>query len=612
MERFKACEKEMKTKAYSKEGLTNSMRLDPREKEKVATGNFVSSMLEELDRQIEALEAEQETTQNSMKRGKKDTQKLDRLSELDNALERHRWHQDRLERILRMLENGTISPDIVNNIQDDIRYYIEENGEPDFAEDEEIYDELNLDEDEDAYDFDPKPDDLPGHSLEDLAVEHVKDKDGNLTAPSSSSSAVSQSHQPNPVSSTNSSSGNASKPTLTASSVPSSSGVSSQPASAAVATSVPPSSHRESSRKNTFSSTSSIPIIATSNPSAIGGMKPAPPPARSTNELKYASAAASGSSIPHGLSPLPPPSGQAPSQQSSSAVNSPTDTPAALAVPISPSSATIPTAVMSGAAAPVAPLSSSSSLATAAAVAQQQQPKNAWADKAADSPKAADETLHKQKPKSIQSPSTAASTPLATKSKLDLSSMKANGTVLPIASVEVPIPSTPNVNLPPGLQDLINSFDAAKKRIGAPPPISSISKLLHSSYLNAPDSFAESEPRYYQPQSPYPPSPYYPKEPLQIFSDPAIFAKMDVDTLFFIFYNRQGSYQQYLAAKELKNRSWRFHKHFMTWFQRHEEPKVINNDYEQGTYRYFDFEGLWSQRRKQNFTFEYKYLEDEL
>jgi len=30
-----------------------------------------------------------------------------------------------------------------------------------------------------------------------------------------------------------------------------------------------------------------------------------------------------------------------------------------------------------------------------------------------------------------------------------------------------------------------------------------------------------------------------------------------VDTLFFIFYFQQGTYQQYLAAKELKKASWR-------------------------------------------------------
>lgn len=51
----------------------------------------------------------------------------------------------------------------------------------------------------------------------------------------------------------------------------------------------------------------------------------------------------------------------------------------------------------------------------------------------------------------------------------------------------------------------------------------------------------------------------------------------------------QNTYQQYLAAKELKKQSWRFHKKYNTWFQRHEEPKVATDDYEQGTYVYFDF-----------------------
>jgi len=44
-----------------------------------------------------------------------------------------------------------------------------------------------------------------------------------------------------------------------------------------------------------------------------------------------------------------------------------------------------------------------------------------------------------------------------------------------------------------------------------------------------------------------------------------------------------------LAAKELKKQSWRFHRKYNTWFQRHEEPKVATDEYEQGTYVYFDF-----------------------
>lgn len=120
-----------------------------------------------------------------------------------------------------------------------------------------------------------------------------------------------------------------------------------------------------------------------------------------------------------------------------------------------------------------------------------------------------------------------------------------------------------------------------------------------------------------------------------------LFERLPMDTLFFVFYFQQGTYQQYLAAKQLKKHSWRFHKKYMTWFQRHEEPKVATEEYEEGTYVYFDYESGefwfavrlrflslrrslfilcvytfdaagWCQRIKSEFKFEYAYLEDEL
>lgn len=45
--------------------------------------------------------------------------------------------------------------------------------------------------------------------------------------------------------------------------------------------------------------------------------------------------------------------------------------------------------------------------------------------------------------------------------------------------------------------------------------------------------------------------------------------------------------------------------------QRHEEPKVTTDDYEQGTYVYFDYETGWCQRIKSDFRFDYSFLEDE-
>lgn len=138
-----------------------------------------------------------------------------------------------------------------------------------------------------------------------------------------------------------------------------------------------------------------------------------------------------------------------------------------------------------------------------------------------------------------------------------------------------------------------------------------VSKFLASSYQNLPDNYELERNRQYSPQQPYAMPSYYQSEPPQILSNPSIFERFDLDTLFFIFYYQQKTYPQYLAARELKKQSWRFHKKYLTWFQRHEEPKVITNDYEQGTYIYFDYEGSWCQRKKTEFTFEYRYLEDE-
>lgn len=114
MEKFKACEKEMKTKAYSKEGLQQSIKMDPKEKEKIDTCDFVSNQIDALATQIETAEAEVEQLQSAVKKGRKDATKADRLGEVENMIERHKFHVNRLELILRLLENGNIPPEKVN------------------------------------------------------------------------------------------------------------------------------------------------------------------------------------------------------------------------------------------------------------------------------------------------------------------------------------------------------------------------------------------------------------------------------------------------------------------------------------------------------------------
>ncbi|XP_019453075.1 PREDICTED: CCR4-NOT transcription complex subunit 3-like isoform X2 [Lupinus angustifolius] len=131
-------------------------------------------------------------------------------------------------------------------------------------------------------------------------------------------------------------------------------------------------------------------------------------------------------------------------------------------------------------------------------------------------------------------------------------------------------------------------------------------------------------PKAYTPRYPTITPASYPQVQAPIVNNPGFWERVGLepfgtDTLFFSFYYQQNTYQQYLAAKELKKQSWRYHRKYNTWFQRHEEPKVATDEYEQGTYVYFDFhianddmQHGWCQRIKTEFTFEYNFLEDEL
>ena len=136
MEKFKACEKEMKTKAFSKEGLIAAQRLDPAEKAKVEAASWLSSQVDELGRQIESTEAEVETMQvGGSKKKKAAGVSAERTATLEHLNERRDWHIGRLEILHRMVENGTLEPERIDEIKEDISYFVESNGDEEFEED---------------------------------------------------------------------------------------------------------------------------------------------------------------------------------------------------------------------------------------------------------------------------------------------------------------------------------------------------------------------------------------------------------------------------------------------------------------------------------------------
>ena len=118
MERFKACEKEMKTKAFSREGLIAAAKLDPSEKAKLEMSQWLTSMVDELSRQIESTEAEIEQSVATSKKSKKGSSKEDRVSTMEYQNERRNWHISRLEILHRMMENGTLEVERINDIKE--------------------------------------------------------------------------------------------------------------------------------------------------------------------------------------------------------------------------------------------------------------------------------------------------------------------------------------------------------------------------------------------------------------------------------------------------------------------------------------------------------------
>ena len=561
MEAFKAVEKEMKTKAFSKEGLSASAKMDPHEQEKLGKIQFLSDVIEELSRQVEAVEAETEQIQAHTKKPKKDAAKAERLAELEHTSERHKWHLGRLELLLRAVENDGVSVDQIKGAEEDIKNYVDNNQEIDFYEDDGIYDEFNLDEEEDRY-----------------GVPHDQDKPD---------SPEDNSNEGDPLEQTVSSEGGGKQKSKSISE--SSTGP-----------------HRRLSQ-HVKSPLPTLATLHTSNSSTSNAtpstMKPAPPPAKPPGEiLKYASAAASATANDKagiGVAPLPAPQNafaSTPGSAPANPVNSGVRTSAA-ASPASHSAQPTTSSQTSDHKPAVigtqstdkqsakSPIPSQSSIAASSPAVSSAQVGDASTRD--ETPPITNHTS--EVPNKDSNVASEVATQTRDKDSLPSEREPRTNGAGPNGAAE----ADAVFHLPSSLQELVDSYQAIKE---ATLPVSApdIQRQLDASYATRPDTFDLERPRHYRPKNPatFTPS-HYPQEPLAVFDDPRLYDKIDTDSLFYSFYYRQGTYQQYLAAKALKNQSWRFHKQYQTWFQRLEEPKTITEDHEQGTYRFFDYESTW-------------------
>ncbi|KAK4174416.1 Not1 N-terminal domain, CCR4-Not complex component-domain-containing protein [Triangularia setosa] len=574
--KFKAVEKAMKTKAYSKEGLSAATKLDPKEQAKLEASEFLSNMVDELEQQIETLEAEGESIQATMKKGKGQATKLERIAEIERIIERHKWHQGKLELIRRSLENGGVETEQVTDLEESIKYYVSDGMNDDFPEDEGMYDDLNLEEEEDAFGMNQENDKGSSQDTQSIQDEPAPEPE---TKPAPAAPAGKQ-----------------------------------RTVADAVAGSA---TRRPSAQKSPLPTLATVHNSQSTNSNGVQAnvaMKPAALPTRPAEGLKYASAAAAAAASDKnnvGIAPLPPPPGAPPvaaaspllpSQVRTSTTNSPGTAPIQPVVQdrAPPQAAQPPAKEAPKSAAPKGKALAQSPAITTAA------PDHGDGTTTRGLSRLPRARVHEHEANKC---CTAGST---TGAPVSAPASAANGVSNGIKPIEEEDEEEESIyHLPAALQDLVESYEMTKKR---PAPINSPStQRMHlASEVGKPEAVDAEPPRGYVPDAKYHAQTHFPQEPLEILDDPRLYERIDPDTLFYVFYYKQGTYQQYLAARALKDQSWRFHKQYQTWFQRHEEPKSITEEFEQGTYRFFDYESTWMNRRKADFKFAYKFLEDEV
>ncbi|KAI6122771.1 Not1 N-terminal domain, CCR4-Not complex component-domain-containing protein [Pisolithus croceorrhizus] len=672
MEKFKACEKEMKTKAFSKEGLTQSAKLDPKAQEKMEVTSWLQQTVEDLTLQVEQAEAEIESLQGSgKKKGKGQSAASSRLEDLEHLNERRKWHINRLELILRLLDNGSLSTEQVLGLKEDVIYFLENNMEENFEDDEGIYDELNLGEEEEKFGLandDEDGSEDSGSASEDHPQRTPKkhDKDDESVSTSKRDESPVQKKPGLQLRKPSIAAEKASKP-------PPNPNFAQQPMSSILKVGLP-SAPRPPATLPAIRYAAAAAAAVSSGPSASA------PSASSGSQAP--SGAVSGSLSATPATPTAPSIAQSMSQsmiQDSQLTSSPSLTHPSVTSPMLSSasashqpdgsfysgqdSPAISEAVPSSVSGP--PASSSPhrtyhkdlmvspvlSTTTSAVVQQaalsdaqqpqqhQQQPLTNGSSQAGQTPvqqpqlgppSPLPQQVHQSQTPSVSTTNTTPSAiqppqyppgvrvPQSLEQQPTLQSQQgqqAPGMQRPPSAVppHQQAPSRPSASAFPGsLSDLVASFETVKQK--APHRMTNLGevhKLLEGGYSNAPQPTDTERAKYYVPRYPFNTPSFYPQTPHPVVSSPALFQHIDVETLFYVFYYLPGTYQQYLAARELKRQSWRFHIKYLTWFQRHSEPQAITEEYEQGVYVYFDWEGSWCQRKKSDFRFEYRYLSED-
>lgn len=732
MERFKICEKETKTKAFSKEGLVQQPKTDPKEKAKSETRDWLNNVVGELELQIDTFEAEMEGL--SVKKGKT---RPPRLTHLETSIARHKAHIMKLELILRLLDNEELSPEQINDVKDFLEDYVERNQEDfdEFSDVDELYNTLPLDKVESLEELvtivaPSLVKVAPTSSQQSASVQEPTEETASQDSNSDSGPRTPPS-KPNPVSS----SAFSIPPVVHATSVPLN--VSAHVSGASSAPSAIPGSIPARSIVDTVSAAVSSqlsisvpaieeesvnvpdrrpsPVLADVGLKGIGRTSPVPsvPPSPgavpSSNmtlgavplasevakrnilgaDERLASSVVAGRASPsspgvqwrpgtpfqnqtefRGRPEIAPDQrekflqrfqqvqqqgqnnvlGGMPALGSGNQKQLPGQQQNSLLPQLNSQSSSLT---------PQAGLGlgiQSSGLNTSMPTSLQQAPslhqQAAQQGSVTNGPRDADVgyTTAEEQQQNLSDP-TAEVIPGSSlvKNLMNEDELKASFVKdVPMRDSPSPLmesmqlqrdtdlshgflhPSQPSPSA--GLGVIGRRSVANLGAIGdsvTPNPEGMHDQMycvqmLEAAFHKLPQPKDSERAKSYIPRNPAATPSSFPQVQAPIVNNPAFWERLGMDpsgtdALFFAFYFQQNTYQQYLAARELKKQSWRYHRMWNMWFQRHEEPKIATDEYEKGTYIYFDYNVKnddlhhgWCQRLKHDFEFVYNYLEDEL
>ncbi|WKX98160.1 hypothetical protein Q1695_013668 [Nippostrongylus brasiliensis] len=568
MEQFKDIERENKTKPHSKQGLSAEEKLDPKEKEKVDTIEWLQSQIRELSDEADRTESQIEsltTADAGKRRGKKEDgkkgEKEKRMEELKRHLDRMKFHMGKLEVCMRMVNNESLeSKRVMEVLKDPLEMYVEAL-DPDYEGDTEKLENLDPEDAYEELDLGALTAQIGGIQIGPLDDEKENGHDNGSTHDGSGGDDwVSRSG--------GSRHGSQDTPASPA------------PRRTVAATSVPVTPAKDGS------------VEGGQLPSTTGvnqATPPPPPPGIPYNSVAAGRIAAS-SSAANSVVPTSPPGAGA------NVINTKTTVIVAR-----------PGANNSGVAQLVQLVTSSSTQQNFTCAQDDEAASTVSSQNEASAALSADGSTASAMADVMEGGQRRSSESISGRRPADVT---LDSTDDPLRVLRLSQQNHQPINTEPQRAHIPAWLGASP--LGRIPTTNEMEMqlaALEASLSRTPLPMDSERPRTYLPKIPCPCASYYPQVSAQNVDSLEYYLRLSPETLFFIFYYMEGTRAQLLAAKALKKLSWRFHTKYLTWFQRHEEPKQITDDFEQGTYVYFDYE-KWSQRKKESFTFEYRYLED--